>query len=206
MQRPATGQARAADRDHRSAVLTLPNALSFSRILLIPAFGWLIVHPGTEALGIALFGLVSATDWVDGWIARRTGRVSELGKVLDPVADRLAIGGGLLALVLRGAFPVWAAALVAARDAVLLAAGAVLLARWGLRIEIRWLGKVATFTLMLAIPAIAWGALGLPLAAAATALGWTGFAVGVVESYAAAVLYVGDVREALASRRGTSAA
>ncbi|HXF37857.1 MAG TPA: CDP-alcohol phosphatidyltransferase family protein [Actinomycetota bacterium] len=196
MREPSAG--RAPGGEGSSAILTVPNVLSFARILLIPAFGWLIVHRGTEALGIVLFGLVSATDWVDGWIARRTGRVSELGKVLDPIADRLAIGGGLLALVLRGAFPAWAAVLVAARDAVLLVAGAVLLVRWGVRIEIRWLGKVATFTLMLAIPAIAWGALGLPLAAAATALGWTGFVVGVVESYAAAVLYARDVRLALA--------
>ena len=55
------------------------------------------------------FGVVVATDWVDGTIARRTGQVSELGKVLDPVADRLAIAAGLIALVVRGAFPLWAA-------------------------------------------------------------------------------------------------
>ena len=57
-------------------------------------FCWLIVDPDTTLAGIVLFGLVVATDWVDGTIARRTGQVSELGKVLDPVADRLAIASG----------------------------------------------------------------------------------------------------------------
>ena len=60
-----------------------------------------------------------ATDWVDGWLARRTSQISELGKILDPTADRLAIAAGLIALVVRGVFPPWAALLVLVRDAVI---------------------------------------------------------------------------------------
>ena len=63
------------------------------------------------------------------WVARRTGQVSELGKVLDPVADRLAIASGLIALVIRGAFPLWAALLILVRDAAVLIVGAVVLRR-----------------------------------------------------------------------------
>jgi cardiolipin synthase len=136
-----------------------------------------------------------ATDWVDGFVARRTGQVTELGKVLDPVADRLAIAAGLIALVVRGAFPLWAATLIIVRDVAVLA-GAAVLARRGVRIEVRWLGKIATFSLMVSIPAIAWGTLGLPLAPAALVVGWMSFTVGIVEYYLAALVYVGDLRRA----------
>ena len=182
-----------------SRVLTVPNAISALRIALIPVFVWLIVDQDTTTAGLVMFGFVVATDWVDGTIARRTGQVTELGKVLDPVADRLAIAAGLIALAVRGVFPVWAAVLILVRDVAVLLVGVFLLTRRHVRIEVRWIGKVATFSLMVAVPAVAWGALGLPLAAAATAVGWVSFAVGIVEYYVAAAVYARDARRALAS-------
>jgi cardiolipin synthase (CMP-forming) len=159
----------------------------------------LIVNEDTTTAGLIMFGCVVATDWVDGTIARRTGQVSELGKVLDPVADRLAIAAGIIALAIRGVFPVWAAVTIIGRDLVVLGVGVYLLTQRRVRIEVRWIGKVATFSLMVAVPAIAWGALDLPLAAAATAVGWVCFAVGIVEYYIAAWVYAEDARRALAS-------
>ncbi len=182
-----------------SAVITVPNLLSFLRILLIPVFVGLIVNRSTTTAGLILFAMVVATDWVDGWVARRTGQVSELGKLLDPTADRLAIAAGLIALVVRDVFPLWAALLILVRDAAILVAGAVVLARRRIRLEVRFIGKVATFTLMMAIPCIAWGNLGLPLAEAALVAGWSTFLVGIVEYYVATGAYVGDIRRALAS-------
>ncbi|HEX7248444.1 MAG TPA: CDP-alcohol phosphatidyltransferase family protein [Actinomycetota bacterium] len=177
-------------------VLTLPNAISFARILAIPVFCALIVDPDTTALGIVVFGVVVATDWIDGTIARRTGQVTELGKVLDPVADRAAIAAGVISLVVRGAFPAWAAALVLVRDLTLLVSGAVLLGR-GVRIDVRRIGKAATFTLMIAIPAIAWGTIGSWPSDVALVVGWIAYAAGIVQYYAAAVAYARDVRRAL---------
>ena len=182
-----------------SRVLTVPNAISALRIALIPVFVWLIVDEDTTTAGLIMFGFVVATDWVDGTIARRTGQVSELGKVLDPVADRLAIAAGLIALAVRGVFPVWAAVLILVRDVAVLLVAVFLLTRRHVRIEVRWIGKVATFSLMVAVPAVAWGALGLPLAAAATAVGWVSFTVGIVEYYVAAAVYARDARRTLAS-------
>lgn len=179
-----------------SRVLTVPNLISAVRIAMIPVFWMLIVDPDTTAWGIVLFGVVVATDWVDGTIARRTGQVSELGKVLDPVADRAAIAAGLVALVVRGAFPLWAAVLILARDVAVLIAGAVLASK-GLRIDVRWIGKVATFALMIAIPAVSWGSLGLWPAAAALAVGWPVYVLGIVEYYIAAGVYAVDLRRAL---------
>jgi cardiolipin synthase (CMP-forming) len=156
----------------------------------------LILDHDTTAAGLILFGFVVATDWVDGVIARRTGQVSELGKILDPTADRLAIAAGLIALALRGVFPWWAALSILVRDVVVLVVGLVALLRGDLRIEVRWIGKVATFSLMMAIPLVSWGALDLPLAAAATVVGWAAYALGIVEYYVAAIGYLGDVRRA----------
>jgi cardiolipin synthase len=116
------------------------------------------------------------------------------------VADRLAIASGIVALAVRGVFPWWAAALILARDVVVLIVGLVVLARRKVRIDVRWIGKVATFSLMVAVPSIAWGALDLPLAAAATTVGWVAFVVGIVEYYLAAAAYAGDARAALAPR------
>jgi cardiolipin synthase len=177
-------------------VLTIPNLISSLRIALIPVFVALIVEPDTRRAGLVLFVVVVATDWVDGALARATGQVSDLGKVLDPVADRLAIAAGLIALVVVDAFPLWAALLILVRAVTVLIAGLVLLSTRRARIEVRHLGKVATFSLMAAIACIAWGSLGYPLAPAALACGWAFYAVGIVEYYVATVLYVGDLRRA----------
>jgi phosphatidylglycerophosphate synthase len=166
-------------------VLTVPNALSTLRIALIPVFVWLIVDRDTTFGGLVLFGIVLSTDWVDGAIARATGQVSELGKVV--------------ALVARGAFPLWAALPILVRDGAVLVAGIVLLARRGARIEVRYLGKIATFGLMTAIGCIAWGTLGYAFAPAFLACGWVVYSVAIVESYVATVSYVGDLRDALAA-------
>ena len=146
---------------------------------------------------MAAFGLVVATDWVDGLAARRMGQVSELGKVLDPVADRLAIAAGLVALVIRGVFPLWAAGLILVRDVAVLVVGAVLATGKHVRVDVRWIGKVATFSLMCAIAWIAWGNLGYLLAPMFLVGGWASFTVGIVEYYAAAFVYVRDIRTTL---------
>lgn len=186
------------DEASSSRVLTVPNLLSFLRIALIPVFVALIVDPDTTFWGLALFAVVAATDWVDGLLARRLGQVTELGKVLDPTADRIAMAAGLVALAVRGVFPWWAATLILVRDAAVLAVGVGLLVGRRVRLDVRPLGKVATFTLMTAVVWISWGNLGYPLEDAALALGWVSFTAGIVEYYVAAWLYVGDLRRALA--------
>jgi cardiolipin synthase len=198
MSEPSSTGAGPAESATVDRVLTIPNVISFLRIALIPVFFLLIVDPDTTKTGLILFAFVVATDWVDGAIARATGQVSELGKVLDPVADRLAIAAGLVALVVADAFPLWAALLILVRDVAVLVAGIVLVLAHRERIEVRYLGKVATFTLLVAIGFIAWGTLGYWLAPAALACGWVFYAVGILEYYAATVQYVGDLGRAWA--------
>lgn len=178
----------------------MPNALSAVRILLIPVFVALLVDQTTRLVGFLLLGAVVATDWVDGYVARRTGQVTELGKVLDPIADRLALAAALVTFIVLGLLPLWAAMLVLVRDIGVTIVVLVMAALRAPRIEVRQMGKNATFTLMWAIPMIAWGNAGLPLAATFRVLGWVWFAVGIVEYYVATVQYAGDIRRALARR------
>lgn len=181
-------------------LFTVPNLVSLARVALTPLLVVLIVRRDTTRIGLLLFALVAASDFVDGYLARRLGQVSELGRVLDPTADRVAIGAGLLALGIRGAFPWWAAGLILARDvAVLLVGVAVLLAR-RIRIDVRWIGKFATLNLMVAVTCVSWGRLGYQLAAPIEMLGWIAYAIGLSTSYVAALLYLGDLRRALAGR------
>src|ERR671922_866081 len=182
-----------------SAILTVPNVLSFARIAAIPLFCWLTVDEDTRLVGIALFAIVVGTDWVDGFVARRLGQVSELGRILDPVADRLAIAAGLLTFTIVGIFPFWAALLVLLRDVAVLLGGAAVL--WGrhVRVDVRGIGKLATFSLMAAVTLIAWGNAGGALADVLLVGGWLAYAVGIVEYYLAAGLYAIDVRDAMAS-------
>lgn len=183
-----------------SAIVTVPNILSFARIATIPLFCWLAANERTRVWGILLFAVVVSTDWVDGYVARRTGQVTELGRILDPVADRLAIAAGLVTFVIAGIFPLWAALLILLRDVVVVLGGAVLL--WGrnIRVEVRGIGKIATFSLMAAIAWIAWGNAGGPLGDVLLVGGWLAYVVGIVEYYLAAGLYAIDVRDALADR------
>ena len=141
-----------------------------------------------------------ATDWVDGMVARRTGQVSELGKVLDPVADRLAIAAGLIALVVRGAFPVWAAALILVRDVRGPGGRRVRLLARHVRLDVRFIGKVATFCLMIAIPCDLVGQPRLPARGDRAGV-WVDLLRGGHRRVLRRrpVVYVGDMRRAFAA-------
>ena len=180
-------------------IFTIPNTLSAIRILLIPVVVLMLLNEPIRFVGLLLLGVIVSTDWVDGYIARRTGTVTELGKLLDPLADRLAIIAALITFIAIDAIPLWAALLILVRDVVILLAAAWLGTR-GVRIAVRPIGKYATFTLWWGMGAIAWGNLGYALPNAFLVLGWTWFLIGTVEYYAATWVYAIDVRRALAAR------
>lgn len=186
-----------AEGEATRRVLTIPNALSAIRVLLIPVFVILIADEDTRLGGLLLLGAVQATDWVDGYVARRTGTVTQLGIILDPLADRLAMAAALITFVAVDIFPLWAALLVLVRDALVLLVTGFLILTGGPRIEVRRIGKIATFTLMWGIPMVAWGNAGLPVDDLMRVLGWIWFAVGMTEYYAATVAYAGDLRKAV---------
>lgn len=199
MSRPDTTSAPVPDERDARRIVTVPNALSLFRILLIPLFVVLLVGESTRLAGFVVLAAVVSTDWVDGVIARRTGQVTEIGKLLDPIADRLALAAALVTFLVIDVFPLWAALAVLVRDAAVLLAGLWALRR-GIRIDVRTIGKYATFTLMWGIPMIAWGNAGMPFDDLMLVLGWVWLPVGLIEYYAASVAYAFDLRKALRAR------
>ena len=206
--RPADGLPGKADaapgplgpaRRPSTAIVTAPNAVTLLRLLLMPVCA-LLLGSGRYGLGLVLTALVGATDWVDGWLARRTGRVSRLGQLLDPLADRLLIASVALALLVRGVLPWPAALLLLGRDVVLLG-GWPLLRRRGVEPpEVIWVGKAATFDLLCALPVLAIGHTGLAVAPAARVVGLLLLWLGVAVYYLAGAVYVRMAMQRLGQR------
>ena len=98
--------------------MNLPNAITIARILMVPAFVLLAYQDARVAAVAAfvVFGIASASDAVDGYLARRHGTISRVGKFLDPLADKLLVGAALVVLVDERDFPLWAALVIAARE------------------------------------------------------------------------------------------
>jgi cardiolipin synthase len=190
-----------ASRRVSTAIRTVPNAVTLVRLLLMPVCAWLLAT-GRYGAGLVLTAVVGSTDWVDGWLARRTGQVSRVGQLLDPLADRLLIASVAIALVVRGVLPWPAAALLLARDLFLLA-GWPLLKRRGIEPpEVILLGKAATLVLLFALPILTLGATGLAVAGLARLLGLALLWAGVAMYYLAGAVYVRMVLEKLGHRAG----
>jgi CDP-diacylglycerol--glycerol-3-phosphate 3-phosphatidyltransferase len=130
----------------------LPNALTVSRLVLIPVFVALMVHAGdAKSLPAGIvFGAAGVTDQVDGFLARAWHVESRFGKIADPLADRLMIDAAVILLVAYGRLPWAGLAVIAARD-LLLFIGWRTLAPRGIDLDVNLLGKVATWFLYAAI-------------------------------------------------------
>jgi cardiolipin synthase len=130
---------------------TVPNLLSFLRLALIPLFLWLILrHQGAWAVLLLIFS--GFTDYLDGYIARKYNQVTRLGKLIDPAADRLYIFTTLIGLVATGVIPFWLAAVVVARDVMLLIVYPILATHGYGPLPVHYLGKAGTFALLYAFP------------------------------------------------------
>lgn len=133
-------------------ILTIPNAVSFLRVLLVPYFWWVLLVDDRVGLAAALIFVVGSTDWIDGYLARRLDQVSEFGTMLDPVADRLMIASALLGGLLAGVLPLIIGIPLLVREVIVGIGAIALRARTGGRLDVLPLGKVSTFMLYGAIP------------------------------------------------------
>lgn len=129
-------------------VFTLANAISFIRLLMVPAYLVLLLH-GYDVLATALFAAAALTDFIDGQVARRTHTVSKLGQLLDPAVDRILMITGVLGVFLVGRIPLWIIVVVLARDLLMLIGGGILLTKYKIRIPVIYPGKVATTLLFI---------------------------------------------------------
>jgi cardiolipin synthase len=135
-------------------VWTLPNALSFLRLLGVPLFLWLLLGPEEDGWAVAVLMIAGFTDWADGKLARWLDQSSRLGVLLDPAADRLYIVSTMVALSVREIVPVWLVALLVGRE-VVLGIALLVLRRYGYpSLQVHYLGKAATLLLLYAFPGL----------------------------------------------------
>jgi cardiolipin synthase len=112
-------------------IFLLPNLLSLSRVLLAPAIIYFIAGKTEQdiIIGIILMAVAGFSDYFDGFFARRRGQISQLGIILDPLADKIFAAALIIALLRYREFPLWMAAAVIARDLLIIFAGSLLLGK-----------------------------------------------------------------------------
>jgi cardiolipin synthase len=197
---PATSPGDGEDR-----ILTLPNAITVVRLSCLPLFLWLLFGRENRAAAASLLGALGATDFLDGYIARHWNQVSTVGKVLDPVADRLLFFVGGLAVIADGSIPLWVAWVILVREVAVSLATVVLAALGGTRVDVTWFGKAGTFCNMIAVPMFLASESTIGWRDTAKVVAWGTAGPGIVLSYIALALYVPiglqALREGRAGRR-----
>ena len=136
----------------RDNAFTVPNLISILRLAAVPVFVWLLIGENRPLAAAALLGILGATDWVDGWIARRFNQVSELGKVLDPTADRIMFLVAVFTMIIDESVAVWFGILTLVREGVVAIAALILGALGARALKVTWVGKTSSFGLMFAFP------------------------------------------------------
>ena len=179
-------------------VLTIPNLVTFIRLLGVPFFWWVLLVHENIALAGGLIFVIGLTDWLDGYLARKLDQVTELGTVLDPIADRAMIASAVIGGLIVGALPGIVGWGLLVREFVMAAIALTLVVRNAGPLKVRWLGKAATFFLYGAIPFF-YLAKGDFVSAVFLPAGWFFGGIGLVLYWYVVVQYVGDARGLLAS-------
>jgi cardiolipin synthase len=162
-------------------VINVPNLLSILRIALVPVFLWFLLDEFFLA-AIVVLAIAGLTDFLDGYLARKLNQITKLGKMLDPVADRLYIFATLLALSVTGYVPWWLAALVILRDVLMLISLPVLASVGYKSLPVHYLGKASTFALLYSFPLLLMGKIFTEAAFIITPIAWA-FALWGVALY-----------------------
>ena len=198
-QRPARFGTPHASGHRTNQVLTLPNLISFVRLLGVPVFLYLLLVARADVAAIVVLAVGGTTDWVDGWAARRLRQVSRLGELLDPFVDRLYILATLVAFTLREVVPWQFTVALLAREVLLLGSLGTL-RRYGYGPPpVHYVGKTATFLLLAAFPILLL-ATAVP-ATVVSAVGWSLAWWGLTLYWVAGAMYVVQARRLVRAAR-----
>ena len=176
-------------------VLTIPNILSLARLVGVPLFVWLVLQPpaslpGADLVAVIVLAIAGATDWLDGFLARRWKQTSRVGQMLDPIADRLYILAIVIALAIRDLVPWWLLVVLALREIALVAMVPALKTRGFTSLPVHFIGKAATFCLLYAFPLVLLGDGDSGWHTAARVSGWAFALWGAGLYWWAGILYV----------------
>lgn len=178
-------------------VLTVPNAITAVRLAGLPLYAWLVLGPRRLFLALCVLVVIAMTDWIDGYIARRFDQVSRIGKLVDPLVDRLLLATAVMTLLIADLIPWPVVALILLRDILVL--GASLVWFGGVPpIPVSNTGKLATALLMIGVPGFLLAGIDWPGSTIVAAAAWSTTIAGITTYYVAAYQYG---RVALAIRR-----
>ncbi|GIF25818.1 cardiolipin synthase [Actinoplanes tereljensis] len=183
-------------------IWTIPNVISFIRLLGVPLFLYLLLGPHHDVAALIVLAVGGTTDWVDGFVARRMNSVSRLGELLDPFADRLYILATLIGFTIRGVVPWWLTGALLLRE-VVMGIALLVLRRHGHSgaLPVHYVGKTGTFVLLGAFPILLLAHAVDATSAWATPIGW-GLAWWALYLYwAAAALYLMQIAQLLRADR-----
>jgi len=145
--RKSTQQQTPSDR-----IWTLSNMLSFLRMLLVIPFAMLLEHAYVNQLWLGAICMVAyATDLLDGWIARKFEGESKLGRIIDPLADKVYIIVAVVMMVILEMLPLWFVLVIVLRDVIIFVGGMHLKKRTGILVQSNWLGKATVVAIGLTL-------------------------------------------------------
>lgn len=182
-------------------IVTVPNLISLLRLLCVPWFLYLIFGAEQLAGAAYLLAVLGVTDWVDGYIARKYNQVSTVGKVVDPSVDRVMLLAAAVALLVKGAMPLWFGVVALGREALVGVAGVALGLLGARRIDVRFVGKTGTFALMISLPLFLLSVAGVTWHREARFLAWVCGIPGLVFSWISVLGYATRAKTALKEGR-----
>ncbi len=182
-------------------VFTIPNILSFLRLLLIPVFMWIALGPEDDTLAFGILALSALTDWLDGVIARRFKMVSRVGQLLDPIADRLFVASTIIVLALREIVPWWLVLVLLTRDVVMFFVQLYVHRRGIEPLPVHYVGKAATACLLYGMPTLFLTTGDGLVANISTPIAWAFVIWGTCIYWWSVVLYVEQASAVIQGRR-----
>ncbi|TDD22995.1 MULTISPECIES: CDP-alcohol phosphatidyltransferase family protein [Nonomuraea] len=190
-----------SDTSAEDRIWTVPNLLSFLRLLGVPVFLWLVLGPKADGWAIGILVVAGFTDWLDGKIARAFNQTSRLGRIIDPAADKLYVFATIFALLLRDVIPWWLVAVIVGRELFVACSFPVLRKHGYKALQVHFLGKAAMFNLMYAFPLLFLASHTGWYADIARIVGWAFALWGTGLYWWAGVLYVVQVRRLVTSAK-----
>ena len=184
-------------------IFTVPNLITLLRLFCLPIFLWLLFSLKDRGAAAWLLGGLGATDWVDGWIARRFNQKSDFGAIFDPTVDRGLFIVAVIAILIDQSMPIWFGVAILVREVFVASAMSIATAFGMKRFAVNKWGKRYTFLLMFAVPLILLGQADGAGSRWVTWLGWFFGLPALVISYTTAINYLPVIRANLRSGRAS---
>ena len=184
-------------------IFTVPNLITLLRLFCLPIFLWLLFSVKDRGAAAWLLGGLGATDWVDGWVARRFNQKSDFGAIFDPTVDRGLFIVAVIAILIDQSMPIWFGVAILVREVFVASAMSIATAFGMKRFAVNKWGKRYTFLLMFAVPLILLGQAQGAGSRWVTWLGWFFGLPALVISYTTAINYLPVIRANLRSGRAS---